>query len=84
MGLVLRCKCLRSIFPQLRKPLGCDYFGKPFEAISEDKQRLLTDAAEAYIDSFDYNCEARFDVISIILKKGEEPIIEHFEWAFIP
>ncbi len=60
-----------------------DYFGKPFEAITEDKQALLTEAAEAYIETHDADYEARFDVISIILKEGKEPEIEHFEGAFI-
>jgi putative endonuclease len=66
------------------KTRSTGYFGKPAESVTDEKQKYLIDAAEEYILSNDYNYESRFDVISVVLKKGVEPEIEHFEWAFTP
>lgn len=56
-------------------------FGKPEEAITNKKQSLMQDAAEAYLAEKNFDHEIRFDVVSIILdeKKGS---IEHIKNAF--
>jgi len=60
-----------------------DFFGQPEEQVGLKKQRLLVNAAEAYIMQFNIDLEARFDIISIILNENQEQI-KHFEYAFSP
>ena len=60
-----------------------DYFGKPEEFISKSKQRLLTQAADAYIELHQLNHEVRFDVISIVFR-NKSHAIDHIEDAFYP
>jgi putative endonuclease len=58
-------------------------FGKPYDNIGIRKQRLLVNAAEAYIIKHNSNLETRFDVVSIICTTtGHE--IQHIEGAFSP
>ncbi len=58
-------------------------FGHPYESIGIRKQRLLVNAAEAYIIKYNSTLETRFDVISIIrTSSGHE--IQHIEGAFSP
>jgi len=58
-------------------------FGNPYDSIGIRKQRLLVNAAEAYIIKFNSNLETRFDVVSIIrTPSGHE--IQHIEGAFSP
>lgn len=59
-------------------------FGHPEDAVSNQKIRRLTDAAEAYIFANDLDVEARFDVVSILLPSHAKPEIEYFEDAFLP
>ena len=57
-------------------------FGRPEEAVTEEKQRSIAKAAEAFL--YEHKLEGspcRFDVVAIILGGGE-PSIEHFESAF--
>ena len=56
-------------------------FGKPYEAVSEQKQEFLIDAAEYYIEQNDILQETRFDIISIE-KTGNTHHIEHIKDAF--
>jgi putative endonuclease len=58
-------------------------FGMPYDNIGIRKQRLLVNAAEAYIIKHNSNLETRFDVVSIIrTATGHE--IQHIEGAFSP
>lgn len=58
-------------------------FGNPYDSIGLRKQRLLVNAAEAYISKHNSNHETRFDVVSIIrTANGHE--IQHIEGAFSP
>jgi putative endonuclease len=58
-------------------------FGPPYESIGIKKQRLLVNAAEAYIMKHNSRLETRFDVVSIIRNSvGHE--ISHIEGAFSP
>ncbi len=61
-----------------------DYFQKPYEAVENKKQKLLADAAEAFVSEYTNFEELRFDVVSIIIDKGEIKDIEHIKEAFIP
>ena len=59
------------------------HFGKPEDAVSLKKQRLLVNAAEVYINQKNSNLETRFDIISIVAQ-DENPAISHILWAFSP
>lgn len=63
------------------KTRSSDTFIKPEEAVHEKKQLLLIDAAEAYCEANQLNCELRFDVIAII-HQGNKIITRHIENAF--
>jgi putative endonuclease len=58
-------------------------FERPQDAVTRSKQRLLVSAADAYIQSSDFQGEVRFDIISIVKNKTTE-IIEHIPDAFYP
>ncbi len=51
------------------------------DAITPKKIKLLTMAANHYVEEMDSDLEVRFDVITVI-KKGHNFEIEHFENAF--
>lgn len=57
-------------------------FGKPEEFVSTEKQRLLTNAAQTYIEVMEFEGEIRFDIISVILTKEKRFNINHIEDAF--
>ncbi|HMB91880.1 MAG TPA: YraN family protein [Rhodothermales bacterium] len=70
------------IFTEVKTRTGLG-FGRPEEAVTEEKKRHLIRAAKAYL--YERKLEGspcRFDVISIVLQGGQEPEIEHFEDAF--
>jgi len=58
-------------------------FGTPDSFVSEKKERLLADLAQAYCEEINHDWEIRFDIISILLI-GEQQQIEHIEDAFFP
>lgn len=60
-----------------------DEYGLPDLAVNKQKQRLLISAANGYLFSHSLDYEVRFDIISIYYKEGN-PIIEHYEDAFLP
>lgn len=65
------------------KTRATDYFGKPAEFVSLQKQKLLIKAANAYIETYDLDIEAQFTIVSIIIKKSKVDI-EMIEEAFYP
>ena len=65
------------------KTRSTDYFEHPEEAITMRKIRNLVNAADAYIRTFDWQGETRFDVISVI-PEGQHFRIDHIEDAFLP
>jgi len=61
------------------------YHGDPQDAVTPEKQRRLTRAAEAFLkhtSSQDRAC--RFDVITVTFDHDDNPEIEHFLDAFVP
>ena len=57
--------------------------GAPFKRVTGSKQHRLTKAARAYLSHYkNSKPAARFDVISIVMLKGQEPQIEHLQNAF--
>lgn len=59
-------------------------FGSPFEAVNWKKQNSLDRAANRYISKTKHTGEIRFDIISVYLKRNEEPEINHIRDAFWP
>ncbi len=66
------------------KTRSSTYFGEPAEFISPRKERLLIDAATAYIEQTDHDGEIRFDVIGIVLAAQKDPEIRYYKDAFFP
>ena len=59
-------------------------FSQPEDFVSRKKEFLLSAAASAYMDEFNHNWAIRFDIITVIISKNLEPIINHMEDAFFP
>ena len=65
------------------KARSSTYFGEPEEFVDSKKQKLLSEAAEEYVYLMEHKGEMRFDIISILFKKGFETYeIKHIEDAF--
>ncbi len=60
-----------------------NFAGEPETAVTRDKQRSLIRAANAYVRKMNYEEEVRFDIVSILVVKGQEQI-NHIEDAFYP
>ncbi|MFB6320211.1 YraN family protein [Saccharicrinis sp. FJH54] len=60
-----------------------DIFENPEDAVSNKKIRMIIDATEAYLETYDVDLEVRFDVIAVLFQPGKAPEIEHFKDAFI-
>lgn len=59
-----------------------NYFGNPEDAVNYKKQDYLKTAAEEFMYQYPEYQLIRFDIISIITKKGKLEEIVHFEDAF--
>lgn len=58
-------------------------YGEPEYAITKSKQNQIKKIANAYLFEKEINeIDCRFDVISILLRTKETPLIEHYENAF--
>lgn len=64
------------------KTLQNDFFQQPYEEVNLKKQRNIIKAADTYLRRHDIDKEARFDVVSIVLKPDSEPEINHIISAF--
>ncbi len=64
------------------KRLQSDYFQQPYEEVNRQKQKHIIRTANSYLLRFNLDKEARFDVISIVQKEGEDAKIEHIISAF--
>ena len=70
------------IFVEVKARTGLGY-GRPEEAVTEAKQRQIRHAARAYLyETGLEGAPCRFDVVSVLLRDGAEPEIEHFQNAF--
>ena len=59
-------------------------FGEPEDFVTLQKQRNLIRAAASYITKFGITKEVRFDIVSVILKEGQDNEIRHIPDAFKP
>ena len=64
------------------KALRNDFFQQPYEEVNLKKQSNIIKAADTYLRRHDIDKEARFDVVSIVLKPDSEPEITHIISAF--
>lgn len=64
------------------KTLQNDFFQQPYEEVNLKKQRNIIKAADTYLRRHDIDKEARFDVVSIVLKPDADPEINHIISAF--
>jgi putative endonuclease len=61
-----------------------NFFGEPETFVTKQKQGNLRSAANAYIVQKQLDMEVRFDVISVLMGKSEEPAqVNHIEDAFL-
>ena len=65
------------------KTRATDYFGEPEEAVTRNKQRLLCDAANAYLEQHALQHEVRYDIISIV-SNNKQTKLRHIKDAFYP
>ena len=77
--IALQCDVLVIVEVKTRKN---DEFGEPDIAVGRDKQRMLIQAADAYVRYKRLEVDVRFDIISIVISDAE-PEIEHIEDAFV-
>lgn len=57
--------------------------GRPEEAVTPTKQRQITRAAAVWLHHHKLdNHRCRFDVVAIVWRTGEAPLIDHFQSAF--
>lgn len=65
------------------KTRATDFFGDPHGFISNAQQKRIIRAADGYIRERDLDIETRFDVIGIVLNRGQR-LFRHIEYAFAP
>ncbi len=66
------------------KTKSYNFFGEAAESVGAKKEILIADAAAAYMREVEHEWAFRFDIISILLPEGSDPIISHYEDAFFP
>lgn len=71
------------VFVEVKTRSGSDY-GHPAAFVTPHKEELLVDAARIYMEEVQHEDEFRFDIISVLLNTGKDPLIEHFQDAFFP
>lgn len=59
-------------------------FGYPEAALNAAKRRFLVEAANAYLEQQQLDCEVRFDVIAILLENQQVKDLTHIKDAVIP
>lgn len=74
---------MQLVFVEVKTRSGSD-FGLPYEAVTWQKQRKLSQAATIYIRQHRYEGEIRFDIVSILVNKDKKYNIRHIKDAFWP
>lgn len=57
-------------------------FGEPATFVTQKKELLMFDAANAYMEKVNHEWEIRFDIISVLLDQHQSPTIQHDQDAF--
>ncbi len=63
------------------KARSTERFGYPEEFVGKEKMKLMKQAAEEFMYRNNFDCEVRFDIISVTPVKGELKV-HHIEDAF--
>lgn len=58
-----------------------NYFGEPETFVTQQKMEMMTSVASVFMEEINHDWEYRFDVISVIIRKGKN-YINHIEDAF--
>ena len=66
------------------KTRGSSRFGSPETFVTARKERLIAQAAQAYMEAVQHDWEIRFDIIAILLLPDGSHDLQHFEDAFFP
>jgi len=66
------------------KTRSYDYYGDPALSVTPAQQRRVADAANAYLIRLGHEGELRYDVISVVLRRGESAEMMHYKDAFFP
>ena len=61
-----------------------DIFERPENAVKNKKRGLMIKAAIGYMYKNKHENSIRFDILSVILRGGKDPQIDHFKDAFFP
>ena len=61
-----------------------DIFERPENAVKNKKRGLMIKAAIGYMYKSKHENAIRFDILSVILRVGKDPQIDHFKDAFFP
>ena len=61
-----------------------DIFERPENAVKNKKRGLMIKAAIGYMHKSQHENAIRFDILSVILRGGKDPQIDHFKDAFFP
>ena len=69
-------------FVEVKTRTGNEW-GDPQDFVTDRKIRSIVHSADAYLRLNQINMEVRFDIISVILDRGEFKV-EHIEQAFFP
>lgn len=64
------------------KTRALDGFGGPEEAVDRKKQDIIARTAGSFMEQTGHEGELRFDIISVLLAKGQLKSIRHVEDAF--
>ncbi len=64
------------------KTRSLDGFGGPEEAVDRKKQDLIARTAGSFMAQIGHEGEVRFDIISVLLVRGQMKNIRHIEDAF--
>lgn len=75
--IALKDKVLHFIEVKTRRNYN---YGNPIEAVNQKKMKNIYETAEMFLvenEYKEYNCQV--DVISVVLQKGKDPLIEHYE-----
>ena len=58
-------------------------YGHPESAVMERQQKLITDAAAAYMEEVSYCWAVRYDIIGVEFDNEDRALIRHFTDAFL-
>ncbi|MCJ0742177.1 YraN family protein [Pedobacter montanisoli] len=71
------------VFVEVKTRTNLD-FGLPEDFVTKAKEKLLENAAQAYLEIMEHNGEIRFDIISVVFDHSGKATLNHIEDAFWP